>query len=116
MGNTPDQQVNEMADALVRALNHLQYAATLLPVPIKLAPVVPGMAAEEIAESIKQFRKLLEEEPVTEDIKYHYDEAALNILAALDITRIAVNEIIDWRYDGVHMVCTNSINASTLGA
>ncbi|MEV0306518.1 hypothetical protein [Nonomuraea fuscirosea] len=114
MGNTPEQDHELMADGLIRALDALKLASERLPVPISLPAVVPGMAAVELIEPIKQFRRLFEEEAITEDIKYHLDEAALSILAAIDLTRIAVSEEIDWRLDGVLMICTNSIHASTL--
>ncbi|MFB9631348.1 hypothetical protein [Nonomuraea helvata] len=103
-----------MADAIVRSLTALQEAARRLPLPIVLPKLRSGMSAHEFIDPIKGLRTMLEAEPIPETVIARIDQAALGILASIELTQIAAADEIDWRYDAVHMICTTAVIAARL--
>ncbi|MDX3100465.1 hypothetical protein [Nonomuraea angiospora] len=114
MGNTPEQNLEDMADAIVRTLTALRNAARHLPIPVTLPKPKPGMPAKDLIGPIKALRAKLEKEPISEAVLNRLDQAALGVLAAIDLTRVAMSEEIDYRYDAIHMIGTISIIAARL--
>ncbi|MEV4174002.1 hypothetical protein [Nonomuraea sp. NPDC049709] len=114
MADTPEQRLDDMANAIAHALTHLRTVAQLLPIPIDLP--IPGADTppREFIGAIERLRTLIEDEPIPGEAMDHLDQATLSVLTAIDLIQIALADGIDWRYEAVHMICTTSILASHL--
>lgn len=109
MADTPEERLDQMAEAVVDSIAALRHGFTHLPIEIVFPLAEHGMTRDEFIALIERARGLIVDEPIPSNAMGHLDQAMLGILTAMDMVAIALSEGIGWREDAVYMICTTAL-------
>jgi hypothetical protein len=106
MADTPERQIQEMAEALAEVLQALAIVLAHLPIPIRIgATPADVIKFQHIEGDLTRVLELIEAEPISEAAQVHLGQAIIGVLTAFDLLYLAQAEHVGWRLEGLLQVC-----------